>query len=141
SRSTPKPGAESQVSQLMSQPDTNSQSSMTQLEDVIIKSKLESTTMKDIMKEIASALNPNKVPNTLLTKHKQVAQAQADAQLKICQLKAAQLDVQKTKRAMELELAIVKGQFINQFMKDNKVPYEQAKLIADDLYKGVETPL
>ncbi|KAH9822377.1 hypothetical protein DFH28DRAFT_882066, partial [Melampsora americana] len=136
-----KPGAESQVSQLISQPDTDSQSSMTQLEDVIIKSELESTAMKDVMKEIVTALNPNKVANTLLTEDEQVAQAQADAQLKICQLEAAQLDVQKTKRAMELELAIAKGQFINQFMKDNKVPYEQAKVIADDLYKGVETPV
>ncbi|KAH9820334.1 hypothetical protein DFH28DRAFT_885049, partial [Melampsora americana] len=128
---TNKRGAESQVTQLLSQQDSKTNSSISRLEDVLIKNKLENLVMKDVIKEINGV-------KCLLTQDEQVQQAQVNAQLKVCQLEVAQLDVKKTKQAMELELAIAKGQFISQFMKDNKVNYKAAKLIADDLYKGME---
>ncbi|KAH9821360.1 hypothetical protein DFH28DRAFT_883824, partial [Melampsora americana] len=112
-KKTNKRGAKTQVTQLLSQPDSVTTSSISHLEDVFIKSELESTTMKDVMKEIATALQPQNGSKSLLTKD-------------------------ETKCAMELDLAIAKGQFISQFMKDNKVNYEQEKLIADNLYKCVE---
>ncbi|KAH9808783.1 hypothetical protein DFH28DRAFT_907767, partial [Melampsora americana] len=134
-----KRGAEAQVAQLLSQQDSETNSSISRLEDVFIKNELENNSMKDVMKEIATALQPNNGPRCLLSQDEQVQQAQVDAKLKVCQLEAAQLDVKKTKRAMELDLAIAKGQFISQFMKDNKASYAEAKSIADDLYKSVET--
>ncbi|KAH9819288.1 hypothetical protein DFH28DRAFT_887093 [Melampsora americana] len=130
-------GAENQVSRLLAQPDNETKSAITRLEDVFIKSELENNAMKDIMKDLTGALMPNNNSKSLLTKDEQVEQAQVAAKLKKCQLEAAELDVQKTKRSMELELAIAKGQFISQLMKDNNIAYEQAKVIADDLYKTV----
>ncbi|KAH9811474.1 hypothetical protein DFH28DRAFT_900996 [Melampsora americana] len=138
SRNSYAQGAENQVSRLLAQPNNETKSAITRLEDVFIKSELKNTSMKDIMKDLTGALMPNNDSKSLLTKDEQVEQAQVAAKLKKCQLEAAELDVQKTKRSMDLELAIAKGQFISQLMKDNNIAYEQAKLIADDLYKTVE---
>ncbi|KAH9807654.1 hypothetical protein DFH28DRAFT_913954, partial [Melampsora americana] len=138
SRHSHKPGAETQITHLLSQQNSDTQSSISRLEDIFIKSELDNTGIKDVMKEIAVSLKPKNKPKDLLTTEELVEQAKVDAQLKVCQLEAAQLDVQKTRRAMELDLAIAKGNFISQFMKDNNVDYKQAKDIAEDLYKSVE---
>ncbi|KAH9814221.1 hypothetical protein DFH28DRAFT_895393, partial [Melampsora americana] len=137
SRNTHKPGAETQITHLLSQQNSDTQSSISRLEDIFIKSELDNSGIKDVMKEIAVSLKPKNEPKDLLSTEELVEQAKVDAQLKVCQLEAAQLDVQKTRRAMELELAIAKGNFISQFMKDNNVDYKQAKDIAEDLYKSV----
>ncbi|KAH9811295.1 hypothetical protein DFH28DRAFT_982815 [Melampsora americana] len=131
-------GGENQVSQLLAQPDNKTKCAITRLEDVFIKSELKNTAMKDIMKDLTGVLMPNNNSKSLLTKDEQVQQAQVAAKLKKCQLEAAELDVQKTKRSMDLELAIAKGKFISQLMKDNNIAYEQAKVITDDLYRTVE---
>ncbi|KAH9809394.1 hypothetical protein DFH28DRAFT_1133629 [Melampsora americana] len=138
SRHSHKPGAETQITHLLSQQNSDTQSSISRLEDIFIKSELDNTGIKDVMKEIAVSLKPKYEPKDLLSTEELVEQAKVDAQLKVCQLEAAQLDVQKTRRAMELELAIAKGNFISQFMKDNNIDYKQAKDIAKDLYKSVE---
>ncbi|KAH9822194.1 hypothetical protein DFH28DRAFT_947898 [Melampsora americana] len=127
--------------QLLAQPDNKTKSAITRLEDVFIKSKLKNTAMKDIMKDLTGVLMPKNNSKSLLTKDEQVEQAQVAAKLKKCQLEAAELYVQKTKRSMDLEWAIAKGQFISQLMKDNNIAYEQAKVILEPNFHNLSSQM
>ncbi|KAH9807659.1 hypothetical protein DFH28DRAFT_913937, partial [Melampsora americana] len=130
-----KEGGKSQAIHHLSLPVSECQSNFTRLEQAILNGERNNSGMKDALTDLAIALKPKGNLISLLSVDDQRRQAQIEAELQACKLQAAKLDLRKTKHSMSLEVANAKGKFIAQMMHDNQWSYEQAKVVADEVYK------
>ncbi|KAH9817442.1 hypothetical protein DFH28DRAFT_1124079 [Melampsora americana] len=133
-----KEGGESQAIRHLSLPASEAPSDFHRLEQAIIDGERHNHGMSHAITDLALALKPKSNPTLLLSVDDQRRQAEIEAELQACKLKAAQLDLRKTEQAMSLEVANAKGKFIAQMMHDNKWTYAEAKTVADEVYKHSE---
>ncbi|KAH9816404.1 hypothetical protein DFH28DRAFT_837419, partial [Melampsora americana] len=129
-----KEGGESLAIRHLSLLASESSSDFHRLEQAIIDGERNNAGMTHAITDLALALKPKANSTLLLSVDDQRRQAEIEAELQACKLKAAQLDLRKTEQAMSLEVANAKGKFIAQMMHDNKWTYEQAKNVADEVY-------
>ncbi|KAH9811090.1 hypothetical protein DFH28DRAFT_901606 [Melampsora americana] len=133
-----KPGAKSQIRQLICEKDSKVRSSFSKIEDVILETERDHVEMKHAIRDLTSALKPKSDPASILSKEEQIRRAKMDSQLQACKLQAAKLELQKTKQSMRIELADARGKFIAQMMSDKNWTFEQAKEVACGIYKTPE---
>ncbi|KAH9818496.1 hypothetical protein DFH28DRAFT_888596 [Melampsora americana] len=132
-----KSSAESQVKVLLTRNSDLVKSSITDLEDSMNQANQSSNVLGEAILSIASILKPKEDPRLLLSKEDQIKQAQLDAQLHSLKVESAQLDVDCTKRAMDMEYRVARGKFIAQVMAENTLTLEQAKEMAEEVFPSI----
>ncbi|KAH9806875.1 hypothetical protein DFH28DRAFT_918739, partial [Melampsora americana] len=133
-----KPGAKSQIKQLIGKKDSKVRSSFSNIKDVILETERDHVEMKHTIQDLTSALKPKSDPASLRSKEGQIQRAKMNSQLQACKLQAAKLELQKTKQLMQIELADARGKFIAQMMSNKNWTFEQAKEVACGIYKTPE---